>query len=587
MIRKLLAQVKQYKRATILTPLCMVGEVLMETLIPYITAELIDNGIYQGAMNEIWKYGLMMLLMALMSLLFGMGGGKYGAEASAGFAANLRNAMYENIQTFSFANIDKFSTAGLVTRMTTDVTNIQNAFMMMLRIAVRAPIQLIFSMIMCFVVNARLALVFLGALAFLGCALMLIVKIASKRFERLFQKYDDLNSSVQENVSAIRVVKAFVREDHERSKFEKAARALYDRSISAEKVVILNNPIMMLTVYGCIILLSWLGAQFVVGGTLTTGELTSLFSYLMTSLMSLMMLSMIFVMLTMSLASGRRICEVLDEHADLTNPENPVTTAPSGEIDFEHVTFAYKTGSGEATLKDIDLHIASGETIGVIGGTGSGKSSLVNLISRLYDVQSGTVKVGGRDVREYDLETLRNEVSVVLQKNVLFSGSILDNLRWGKADATLEECREACAQACADEFIDRLPDGYETHIEQGGTNVSGGQKQRLCIARALLKHPKVLILDDSTSAVDTATDAKIRKAFAAKIPGTTKLIIAQRISSVKDADRILVLDNGEVHGFGSHDELLATNDIYREIYETQTQGGGDFDQPGQNGGAAE
>ena len=586
MIRTLLAQVKQYKRPTFLTPLCMIAEVMMETFIPMITALLIDNGINQGQMGEIWKYGVMMLVIAFASLAFGVLGGKYGAEASAGFAANLRNAMYDNIQTFSFSNIDKFSTAGLVTRMTTDVTNIQNAFQMTLRIAVRAPLQLLFSMIMCFVVNARLSVIFLGAVVFLGICLFTIVRIASGRFSLLFKKYDSLNASVQENVSAIRVVKAFVREDFENTKFGQAAKALYDRSIAAEKVVILNNPIMMLTVYACIIALSWLGAKNIVAGTLTTGELTSLFSYVMTTLMSLMMLSMIFVMLTMSLASGRRICEVLDEKADLTNPASPIMTVKDGAVDFNHVTFAYKTGSGEATLKDIDVHIKSGETIGVIGGTGCGKSSLVNLISRLYDVQSGEVKVGGVDVRKYDMEVLRNEVAVVLQKNVLFSGSILDNLRWGKEDASLEECKEACAQACADEFIDRMPEGYETRIEQGGTNVSGGQKQRLCIARALLKHPKVLILDDSTSAVDTATDAKIRKAFATKIPGTTKLIIAQRISSVQDADRILVLDNGQVHGFDTHENLLRTNDIYREIYETQTQGGGDFDEPGQNGGAA-
>lgn len=587
MLRKLLAHVGQYKKASILTPACMIGEVLMETLIPYITAELIDNGIYQGQMNVIWKYGLMMLIFAFASLFFGIGGGKYGAEASAGFAANLRNAMYQNIQKFSFSNIDKFSTAGLVTRMTTDVTNIQNAFQMSLRIAVRAPLQLLFSMIMCFVVNAQLSLVFLGAVLFLAICLTLIVKVAYGRFSQLFQKYDKLNASIQENVSAIRVVKAFVREGYESEKFQEAAKGLYDRSIHAEKVVILNNPLMMLTIYTCVILLSWLGAQNIVFGGLTTGELTSLFSYVMTVLMSLMMLSMIFVMLTMSLASGKRICEVLDEQPDLTNPVNPIMQIKDGSIDFDHVTFAYQTGSGEATLKDIDLHIASGETIGVIGGTGCGKSSLVNLISRLYDVQSGTVKVGGIDVRQYDMEVLRNEVAVVLQKNVLFSGSILDNLRWGKEDASLEECQEACAQACATEFIDRFPDGYNTHIEQGGTNVSGGQKQRLCIARALLKHPKVLILDDSTSACDTATDAKIRKAFGTKIPGTTKLIIAQRISSVQEADRILVLDNGMVNGFGTHDELLAGNEIYREIYETQTQGGGDFDEAAMNGGAAE
>ena len=586
MIRTLLAHVKQYKRATILTPIMMIGEVVMETLIPLITAMLIDQGIQQGDMSKTWLYGLAMLAMAFASLAFGIGGGRYGAQASAGFAANLRNAMYENIQTFSFSNIDKFSTAGLVTRMTTDVTNMQNAFQMVLRIAVRAPLQLIFSMVMCFIIAPDLSLIFLGAIVFLGVCLGLIVKVATKRFSKLFEKYDGLNASVQENVSAIRVVKAFVREDYESKKFNKAAKALRDFSINAEKIVILNNPIMMTVVYACIILLSWLGAQHIVAGSLTTGELTSLFSYVMTSLMSLMMLSMIFVMLTMSLASGKRICEVLNEKADLVNPENPVMDVKDGSVDFDHVTFAYKTGTGEPTLKDIDIHIKSGETIGIIGGTGCGKSSLVNLISRLYDVQSGAVRVGGLDVRKYDLEALRNAVSVVLQKNVLFSGSFLDNLRWGKEDATLEEAREACRLACADEFVEAREEGYDTHVEQGGNNVSGGQKQRLCIARALLKHPKVLILDDSTSAVDTATDAKIRQAFATKIPGTTKLIIAQRISSVMDADRILVLDNGQVNGFGSHDELMQSNEIYREIYETQTQGGGDFDQPGQNGGVA-
>ena len=588
MIRRLLAEVKQYKKASILTPVSMIVEVLMETLIPFITAMLIDQGINgaQGAqINQVLKYGAIMLAVAFVSLAGGYFGGKFGAEASAGFAANLRKAMYRNIQTFSFSNIDKFSTAGLVTRMTTDVTNMQNAYQMCLRIAIRAPLQLIFSIIMCFVVNAEMASVFMIALVFLSICLLIIMKVASGRFDKLFKQYDAMNASVQENVSAIRVVKAFVREDYESQKFTKAATAIKSFSINAEKIVNLNSPIMMLTIYACIIAISWLGARNIVAGSLTTGELTSMFSYVMTALMSLMMLSMIFVMLTMSMASGRRICEVLDEKADLTNPEKPIFEVKDGAIDFDHVTFAYKTGTGEATLKDIDLHIRSGETIGIIGGTGCGKSSLVNLISRLYDVQSGEVRVGGVDVRSYDMDTLRNEVAVVLQKNVLFSGSILENLRWGKEDATLEECKEACEQACATEFIDRMPEGYETHIEQGGNNVSGGQKQRLCIARALLKHPKVLILDDSTSAVDTATDAKIREAFAKRIPGTTKLIIAQRISSVQSADRILVLENGEVNGFGTHDELLASNEIYREIYETQTKGGGDFDSPNQIGGA--
>lgn len=580
MIKKLAAQIKQYKKVSILTPLAAGGEVLMETLIPYVTARLIDQGIQMSDMPAIVKYGLLMLLLALISLLFGVLAARFSATACSGFAANLRNAMYENIQTFSFSNIDKFSTAGLITRMTTDVSNVQNAYGMLLRIAVRAPLTLICSMVMSFVTSPRISSVFLIAVVFLGICLSIIVSIASKRFSEVFHKYDDLNASVQENVSAIRVVKAFVREEHESSKFDRAAQNLYHMFLRAEKVVTFNGPIMMLTVYTCIIAIAWMGAHAIVSvnPTLAVGDLTAMFSYVMSVLMSLMMLSMIFVMLTMSMASAKRIAEVLDEKADLTNPAKPLTEVRDGSIDFDHVTFAYKTGTGEATLKDIDLHIRSGETIGIIGGTGCGKSSLVSLISRLYDVTEGTVRVGGVDVRRYDMETLRNEVSVVLQKNVLFSGSILDNLRWGKEDATEEECREACAAACADEFIEKMPQGYYTHIEQGGTNVSGGQKQRLCIARALLKHPKVLILDDSTSAVDTATDAKIRRAFARHIPGTTKLIISQRIASVQDADRILVLENGEVNGFGSHEELLASNEIYREIYETQTQGGGDFDE---------
>lgn len=578
MLKKLLAQVKQYKLPALLTPVTATGEVLMETLIPYVTASLIDKGINAGSMPDIIKYGLYMIILAMVSLAFGVICARLASKASTGFAANLRSAMYHNIQTFSFSNIDKFSTAGLVTRMTTDVSNVQNAFQMCTRIAVRAPLTLICSMVMCFTISHSLSMIFLIALVVLGIALFTIVSVAGKRFNAVFQKYDDLNASVQENVTAIRVVKAFVREDHETEKFTKASRNLYNMFVRAEKIVTLNNPAMMITVYGCILALSWLGAKQIVGGSLTTGQLTSMFSYVMSVLMSLMMLAMIFVMLTMSLASARRIAEVLEEQADLTDPDQPITVVPDGRVDFDHVTFAYRTGSGEPTLKDIDLHIRAGETIGIIGGTGCGKSSLVNLISRLYDATEGSVKVGGRDVRQYDMEALRNQVAVVLQKNVLFSGSILDNLRWGKEDATLEECQAACRAACADEFISRLPDGYDTHIEQGGTNVSGGQKQRLCIARALLKNPKVLILDDSTSAVDTATDARIRKAFRQHIPGTTKLIIAQRISSVQDADRILVLDDGQVSGFGTHDELLKTNDIYREIYETQTQGGGDFDE---------
>ena len=586
MIKKLAAYVQQYKRPSILTPVCMIGEVFMEMLIPYIMAALIDQGINKADVGVAAKYGVLMLLCALVSLCFGIGGGRFGAQASAGFAANLRQGMYDNIQNFSFANIDRFSTAGLITRLTTDVTNVQNAYQMILRIAVRAPLTLITALVMCFVTNQRLSLIFLVAVVFLSACLALIVRAATKRFSVVFERYDDLNASVQENVSAIRVVKAFVREDYEKKKFDTAADKLYRLFVRAEKVVILNGPVMMFTVYACIILLSWMGANAIItpGGDLTTGQLTSLFSYVMSVLMSLMMLSMIFVMLTMSSASAKRIVEVLDEKPGIVSPENPLTEVKDGSVDFDHVTFAYKQGSGEATLKDIDLHIRSGETIGIIGGTGSGKSSLVNLVSRLYDVSEGAVRVGGEDVRRYDIEVLRDQVSVVLQKNVLFSGTILENLRWGKEDATLEECRAACEAACADEFIDRMPDGYETRIEQGGNNVSGGQKQRLCIARALLKSPKVLILDDSTSAVDTATDAKIRRAFREVIPGTTKLIIAQRIASVQDADRILVLDEGKVNGFGTHEELLKSNAIYQEIYETQTQGGGDFDKPEQIGG---
>jgi len=584
MIKTLAKYIGEYKKASILTPCCMVLEVLMEVLIPFVTAAIIDQGIEAGNMQKILLYGGLMIIMALLSLCFGVLGGKFGAEASTGFACNLREAMYNNIQTFSFSNIDKFSTAGLVTRMTTDVSNVQMAYQIILRIAVRSPMTLVISIIMCFVINARLSCIFLAAALVLGITLFFLVRTTMKLFRQVFDKYDELNASVQENVSAIRVVKAFVREKYENSKFIKAAENLYNMFVKAECMIILNNPIMMFVVYCCMIGLSWFGAQFIVAGDLTTGELTSLFSYVMSVLSSLMMLSMIFVMLTMSAASAKRISEVLGEKADIVNPENPVMKVMDGSIVFDGVDFSYKHGSGEKTLKDIDISINSGETIGIIGGTGCGKSTLVNLISRLYDVDNGTIYVGGIDVREYDLDTLRNEVAVVLQKNVLFSGTILDNLRWGKEDATLEECMEACKLACADEFIEKMPDKYDTWIEQGGTNVSGGQKQRLCIARALLKSPKVLILDDSTSAVDTATDAKIREAFASKIPGTTKLIIAQRISSVQDADRILVMDDGVVHGFGTHDELLENNPIYQEIYETQTKGGGDFDEPGKEDG---
>ena len=583
MIKTLISQVGEYKKVSLLTPLFTALEVLMEILIPFITASIIDKGIEAGDMRQVCFYGAIMLILAFLSLTFGVLAGRYAAAASAGFACNLREGMYKNIQIFSFSNIDKFSTAGLVTRMTTDVTNLQMAYQMCLRIAVRSPLMLVCSMAMCFFINVRLSAIFLVAMVVLGCGLFFIMSRTTRVFREVFRKYDELNASVQENVTAIRVVKAFVREIYENEKFRKAADRLYKLFVKAEGTLAFNSPLMMLVVYGCIISLSWFGAHFVVAGSLTTGELTSMFSYIMSVLMSLMMLSMIFVMLTMSMASGERIAEVLNEKADLANPVQPVMEIEDGSIDFNHVGFSYKHGSGEETLHDIDLHIKSGETIGIIGGTGCGKSSLVSLISRLYDVASGSVYVGGKDVRSYDMETLRNQVAVVLQKNVLFSGTILDNLRWGKEDATEEECIEVCRQACADEFIERFPDRYNTWIEQGGNNVSGGQKQRLCIARALLKKPKVLILDDSTSAVDTATDARIREAFAKKIPGTTKLIIAQRISSVQDADRIVVLDDGRISGIGTHRELLENNKIYKEIYEAQSKGGGDFDHPGKEG----
>lgn len=583
MIRTLLAQLKQYRSASILAPVFTTGEVLMEVLIPFVTASIIDKGIEAGNIHQVYLYGGIMLVMAFLSLTFGVLAGRYAAKASSGFACNLRDGIYEKVQSFAFSNIDKYSTAGLVTRMTTDITNIQNAYQMILRIAVRAPLMMVCSMLMCFLISVKLSMIFLAAILILAVALIFIMTRTLPVFTRVFRKYDDLNASVQENVSAIRVVKAFVREDYENEKFQKAAENLYGLFVKAESILALNNPVMMTVVYGCILAISWFGAHFIVSGDLTTGNLTSLFSYVMSVLMSLMMLSMIFVMITMSAASGRRVAEVLNEVPDMSDPEEPEKNVADGSIDFNHVNFSYKHGDGERTLTDIDLHIRSGETIGIIGGTGCGKSSLVSLVSRLYDVDSGSVCIGGKDVRFYDTETLRDQVAVVLQKNVLFSGTILDNLRWGKEDATEEECAEACRQACADEFIRRLPDGYNTWIEQGGSNVSGGQKQRLCIARALLKKPKILILDDSTSAVDTATDAKIRTALSETISGTTKLIVAQRISSVQDADRILVLEGGKINGFDSHENLLETNQIYREIYEVQTQGGGDFDHPVREG----
>lgn len=580
MLKTLGAQVKEYKKDSILTPIFMILEVVMEMIIPLLMASIIDDGVNQGNISHIYQIGILMVIAAGFGLFCGIMGGKYGASASTGFAKNLRKAMFENIQTFSFSNIDKFSTASLVTRMTTDVTNLQNSYQMLLRMCIRAPFSLIIAMVMSFWVNVKLASVYLVAVIALGLVLAFIINRAMKYFKEMFHKYDDLNASVQENVSAIRVVKAYVREDYEKKRFKKANEALYYLGKRAERIVSYNMPLMMFTVYSCILGISWLGAKMIVQDVLTTGELMMLLTYCMNILMSLMMLSMVFVMLSMSVASAERVTEVLNEKADIVNPENPVYAVENGSITFSHVSFKYNKNSEKQVLKDINLSIKEGETIGILGGTGSSKSSLVNLISRLYDVSEGSLKVGGRDVREYDLETLRNEVAVVLQKNVLFSGTILDNLRWGNKEATLEECKEACRLACADEFIEKMPMGYETHIEQGGANVSGGQKQRICIARALLKKPKILILDDSTSAVDTATDARIREAFAKEIPDTTKLIIAQRISSIQDADRILVLNNGEISGFASHEELLKTNEIYKEVYESQTSGGGDFDENG-------
>ena len=580
MVKTILGQVKEFKKDSLITPVCMILEVIMEMLIPLLMAAIIDNGVEKGDMNYIYKTGAAMMVLAALGLLAGMMGAKYGASASTGLAKNLRTAMFDNIQSFSFANIDKFSTAGLVTRLTTDVTNIQNAYQMILRMCVRAPISMITAMIMAFLINARLASIYLIAVILLGCCLFLIMRKATGYFREIFPKYDDLNASVQENVSAIRVVKAYVREDYENEKFTGASGNIYNMFTKAENILTWNAPLMQVAVYGCILAISWLGAKMIITDALTTGQLMSLLTYCMNILMSMMMLSMIFVMVTMSMASAERIAEVINETSSLSNPEHPVTEVPDGRIVFEHVDFAYHAKSEEPVLKDINLEIRAGETIGIIGGTGSAKSSLVNLISRLYDVTAGSVSVGGINVKSYDMEALRNQVSVVLQKNVLFSGTILENLRWGDKNATKEDCVRVCKMACAHEFIKQFPDGYDTYIEQGGSNVSGGQKQRLCIARALLKKPKILILDDSTSAVDTATDSKIRQAFATEIPDTTKLIIAQRVSSVQNADRIIVMDNGKVADFGSHEELLKTSEIYRDVYESQTGGGGDFDQQG-------
>ena len=581
MIKKLMSYIGEFKRDTILSPVFVTLEVFLEVLLPTLMALVIDNGVETGDMNYVMKMGLIMLVVAMLSLAAGTLSGVFAAKASMGFGRNLRRGMFDNIQDFAFRNIDHFSTAGLVTRMTTDVTNVQNAYQMLVRMFVRAPIMMISALIMCVKINARISLVFLAALVFLGLVLSFVIRRAFPLFNEMFRGYDSLNASVQENLTGIRVVKAYVREDHENDKFCKATDRLKNLSVHAEKLVIMNQPVMQLTVYTCILLISWIGAKMiVVNGTMTTGELMSLFTYTMQILMSLMMMSMVFVMVTMASSSAKRITEVLDEKSTLHNPENPVYQVEDGSIEFDHVNFAYSENETKeereekCVLADINFQIHSGETIGIIGGTGSSKSTLVQLIPRLYDVLDGSVRVGGRDVREYDIETLRNEVSMVLQKNVLFSGTIFDNLRWGNKEATEEECRHACELAQASEFIDKMPDGYETFIEQGGSNVSGGQKQRLCIARALLKKPKILILDDSTSAVDTKTDALIRKAFREEIPATTKIIIAQRISSIEDADRILVLDQGRISGMGTHEELLETNEIYRDIYRLQQKGAG-------------
>ena len=580
MLKTLGAQIKEYKWASIATPVFMLLEVAVDTLIPLLMASIIDNGVNMGDTRHIYIMGVWMIVAALFGLLTGCLGAKYGAKAAMGFGKNLRAAMFRNIQTFSFANIDRFSSASLVTRMTTDVTNIQNAYMMLLRMAMRAPASIICAMAMSFFISPRLATIYLIAVILLGALLLFISKAAMKYFDRAFKRYDDLNESVQENVSAIRVVKAYVREDYEKKRFSKAAQNIYDVFVKAESLVVYNSPLMQFTVYACILLISWLGAHMVVCSTLTTGDLMALLTYCMNILMNLMMLSMVFVMISLSLASARRISEVLNEQSTLHNPKEPLYDVPDGSISFKHVTFRYSDTAETPVLSDINLDIKSGETIGIIGGTGSSKSSLVNLISRLYDTDTGSVIVGGHDVREYDMDTLRNKVAVVLQQNVLFSGTILENLRWGDKNATTDECIEACKMACADDFIESFPDKYNTYIEQGGTNVSGGQKQRLCIARALLKKPRILILDDSTSAVDTATDSKIRAALAKTIPGTTKLIIAQRISSVMDADRIIVMNDGKVDGFDTHENLLKNNEIYRDVYDSQTNGGGDFDEGG-------
>lgn len=578
MVKKLMAHVKEYKTNAILTPLFMLLEVAMEMVIPLMMASIIDDGVNAGNMNHIYKMGIYMILIALVGLFAGVMGGRCGAFASAGLAKNLRQAQFEKIQTYSFKNIDKFSSNSLITRLTTDVTNVQNAFQMLLRIGTRAPASLIVALILAIRISPKLSMVYVVALVFLVSIMFILLPKTRKVFKEVFEKYDELNESVQENVSAVRVVKAYVREQYETEKFHKASNNIYNMFIKAEKIMVVAMPIMMGTVYACILLISWFGAKEIVAGGLTTGALMSLLTYCMNILMSLMMLAMIFIMITMSIASAERIVEVLDEAPDISNPENPVYEVADGSIEFEHVNFGYHKSAEDFVLSDINLSIKSGETVGIIGGTGSAKTSLVNLISRLYDVSEGSVKVGGRDVREYDIETLRDEVAVVLQKNVLFTGTIYENLRWGDKNATDEECKRVCQLACADEFIDKMPDGYNTFIEQGGTNVSGGQRQRLCIARALLKKPKVLILDDSTSAVDTATDAKIRRAFREEIPGTTKLIIAQRISSVQDADHIIVMDDGKINGYGTHEELLANNEIYRDVYESQNgAGNGDFD----------